>query len=430
MSLSRHSFPEAAQDLAQARIQLNPRLRRRIPAHELERLYERRSTHKQLQRLLKQLEDAVRPGSSQLHVLYVGPSGCGKSMDLSWLAKTIASTPGLDRCVSCIHFGIGEQIGLHEVTFSELALAFTLQLRDAAPEVITEADLHSVVQWLYGEQTEERIEEVGKSSGLSASLIGLISGALTARVTRKDTTRLRLTRRLPELQQILRGLIEKFTEKKGKRPLFIVDDLEKITPVNEAMNLFLDQGGFFSALPCHLILTAPNALTLESRYTREVLNHFQEYRVILPWPGSEEEPTAEVGVLQRIIDRRVAPSLIDDDAMLHAILQTGGVVAQLIEVMQRAALEAELEEQQAAHRTQVDAALRELQTRYSSMLKYADFPTLERIGERGLPSDVDRPNLMHNLSVLEHPDSPTWIRVHPVVLPLVTRWRTYEDRRH
>jgi hypothetical protein len=427
-------FPGAATDLGEALARFDWRNEARMGPRELELYYEPRTSHRSLERLLIQLRVAVREGTS-LHALYMGPAGCGKSTDLTWVTQRITDDRRLDASLMLIHYGIGDSVGRHDVGFAEVALSLALEIHErfTAGQGVPELDpshLRKIYEWLYGTDKESNRQTTEVSGGIGLSLLKYLSASLSSRKVREKEVELRLRRLMPELRELLGALLAEVYEKTGKRVMFVIDDLEKLTPVNAAVSLFLDQAGFFGDLDCHLLFTAPSALRLEGRYQPEVASHFMEYRATLdrPIPGDGGQ-SSEFQTLRRIVYRRIAPELVEDAAVDRLVMASGGLVSQIIDGMYRSILGALTDGVPTVGQHHVEAEIKELSAGYLSMLRDSHYLELDRIEKEGAASHVEDPVLLHSRCVLEYPDTPTEFAIHPLVLPLLERWRAARLRR-
>ncbi len=411
--------------------------RNRMAAGQLRQLYQERSGHHSLVALLRELRLA-QGSRTHLHRLYMGPSGCGKSTDLAWLVAEIEKQARLREELLIVHYGIGQAVGTYEIGFAEVALSMVLQVYETLEKkqvaFAREPYLEQIYRWLFGEEESREKTETGKRIEAGGSLLGVLKGALYGRVVREKDVELRVLRLLPELHELVEKLFLEVQELTGKRLLFIVDDLEKLAPLDMTLGLFLNHGGFFGGLPCHLVLTAPGSLRLEDRYQNDVLCYFKEVRALLSSPVELQaphalsqklggEPTAEMEALRQLVGRRMARELADPEAIDEVIVRTGGLLAQLIDVMNRAVLLALVDEAERVEVRHVREALKEVASRYYALLRESDYQTLDDLATSGLRSHVERPELLHNLSVLEYPDDPSHFAIHPLVVPLLERWQ-------
>ncbi len=422
-----YHFAGAATTLEEAHTAFEWRNRPRMTDEELQRLYQRRTTHRNLEALLRQLKSSVVSSRSWLYALYIGPSGCGKSTDLTWLVTKIERDPALAEPLLIIHYGIGDAVGAHDVGFAEVALSMMLEVYSTLQEAgITFAYPEyrdKIGDWLFGEEETTKLKEREAKGEAGISLLSRLKGSLRSRTVLQSQVKVRLQRLLPELLGLFSGLLEKVREITGKEIIFVVDDLEKITPVDTALGFFLNTGGFFSGLPCHQIFTAPSALRLDKRYRVEVLRHFREYLALLSRPEAEGEMLPELDVLRRLIYRRMAPALAEEKAIDRAICMTGGVLSDLVEVLQRSLLMALTDGCERLAENHVEEALKEVAAALFAVLDESDYVALDRVERGEARSSDETPELLHCLVVLEYPNSQSIFVVHPLVRPFLERWR-------
>lgn len=417
----------AATDLDDALALFDWRNEPRMSPEQLDRYYVKRTSHRTLRRLLRQLGEAIR-NETCLHALYIGPAGCGKSTDLTWVTQEIADEQSLEEPLLVLHYDIGNSVGWHDVGFAELALSLALKIHERfAPgrnmPLLNGAHLRKINEWIYGERRETRTQQTEAGVGFDLNLFEYLKAALSTRQVRERQIEMKLRQLMPELRKLLDDLLEEVHEKTGKRVLFIVDGLEKLTPVDAAIGLFLNQAGFFGDLDCHLLFTAPSALRLEARYQAEVVNHFMEYRATLGRPVRGFDESGEYQKLRQIVYRRMSPTLVEDAAVDRLVMASGGLVAQVIDGMYRSILRAMTDDEARVTLAHAGEELKEISMGYLLMLRDSHYVELDRIEREGAASHVEDPTLLHSRCVLEYPDSPTEFAIHPLVLPLLERWR-------
>jgi len=427
MSHEKYRFEGPATTLADAFEAFGWRDSRDPPGGALERWYQKRSGYRNLTLLHEHLDMAVARGRF-LHALYMGPAGCGKSTDLTWLGHRIAEERALDDELLIVHYAIADAVGTHDVAFAELVFSMVLELYAELERLNLSfhdaSYLETLENWLFGEESRNRKEESNKDVSMGGKIVAL-KGQLSSRVLRQQEVKTRVRHFQPQIHHEIGKLFGEVQEKTGKQILFIVDDLEKITPLTNGLNVFLNHSGFFGDLPCHSIFTAPGALRLEAHY-QDVLRHFRECRAILGRPrAADGEELEEFEILRKIVHRRMVPELAARAAVDEAIGQTGGLLSHLIDVMGEAILQAKVDKVERVEPEHVRRALKELSIRFNSMLVNEDYKVLDRLQRSGLRSEVGRPELLHNLSVLEYPDSPSVFALHPLVEPLLARWREH-----
>lgn len=425
------TFDGAAQTLEEAHDLFDWRNWEQMDSEELGRYYEKRTNHEHLRTLLQALRGAIRK-ERWLHALYMGPPGCGKSTDLTWWVEQVRSESALEEPLLVRHFQIGEAVGTHDVGFAEVALAMVLEIYERFEQpnmpLLSGEHLETVREWLYGDKSTTSTRSTSGQGGVDVPLLRFLKLGLSSRRVREEEVRVHLRQLLPELRQLLDALLAEVERLTGKSLLFVVDDLEKITPVDAALGLFLNHGGFFADLACHIVFTAPSALRLDPRYTPEVLKHFSESRATLARPVRDEQETQEFDALRRIIHRRMSQALIEPEAVNRIVRDTGGLVAHVIDTIERALLLAMTRGDPRVTMVHVADALKELSARYLAALRSDDYEELDRLERLGPDAHVEKPELLHSLTVLEYPDSPTEFVVHPLVLPLLERWRSGNTR--
>ncbi|WP_438033160.1 hypothetical protein [Sorangium sp. So ce204] len=184
---------------------------------------------------------------------------------------------------------------------------------------------------------------------------------------------------------------------------------------------FLEQLPLIQNVPVHLIVTIPVSL----HFTQGRLRHV--YRapndVVLPMiavrargTGAEIPDEAGVAALRRMLARRIDCSVVfaDDDALRHAIVQSGGCLRDLLRIVTQGAL---MKPELRLTHAEIDGVMKEFVGNMERLLQgrayLAELHHIVNTGSfPGAFDDEARQWLLYELVVLEY-NGETWYDVHP-----------------
>ena len=117
------------------------------------------------------------------------------------------------------------------------------------------------------------------------------------------------------------------------------------------------------------------------------------------------------------------PQLIESKALDDAVEMSGGVVRELVRIIQGAAIKAMVAKANCVKVEHVREAVDELRAEYSFSLTREDYiQILTSVHEtKKLIASNDKPllDLLHNLFILQYPNGPGWYGVNPIVHKLI-----------
>jgi hypothetical protein len=118
----------------------------------------------------------------------------------------------------------------------------------------------------------------------------------------------------------------------------ILEDLDKPT-VDVAMDLFSTKGPILTQPECKIIFTVPTSLLYSGQYNVVKQNFSKQF----PLPNfiiigkSGERNDRGWAKMREIVERRIEPQLIESKALDHAVEMSGGVVRELVRIIQGSA---------------------------------------------------------------------------------------------
>ncbi len=169
-----------------------------------------------------------------------------------------------------------------------------------------------------------------------------------------------------ELKKLINDIIHRYeeTSSKSEKQLFLIlDDLEKIKNAIDIENIFFRNVNLLESLECPKIITIPifairdystsskpDLLNLTTRVTTNPLIDAHQ----------DDELIENIKKLREIVLNRVESGLIDDDAIELAVMQSGGNIRQLLNIVYRAAINAMRYEATKVIKSNVEAGVQNL----------------------------------------------------------------------
>jgi len=416
---------------------------RPLNGETLDQFYVDRS-QAELRSLLGELAAGVRSETpSNTKFLFVGHTGCGKSTELSKLVSIIENgrdEEGNERYkvlsdkLLPIEYSISEVVGLYNLEFVDLALSIILGIYKKMERLghnLDDTAARRVYDWLYQDvpfNPPNKVNGNGIRGGRlqGGSLIRLIDTRLKSEGPIRDEIRGRVRRYIPELIELINQTIEEVTYVTGKNVLLIIDDLDKIQPLDAALDVFREHVKSLTSFKSFVIYTAPISLLYDSnsKHVGQFLEtrYMPMFKVRQKNGNAQPIDSADVNTLREIIYRRVHPSLFEAGVIETAIDMTGGILRELIRVVRGCCVYCHEYEIGKISNQIIQMQKSKLKSEYYRMLEHDDYQLLTKVSQTKSRADVDMRHL-ESLCVLYYPNGKGWFDVHPVVGELLEEWK-------
>jgi hypothetical protein len=434
-------YPGAAQNFIDA--YANTNYLRPLKGKDMERFYVNRGFHSELKSLMGELEAGARTSPpNNTKFLFVGHTGCGKSTELFRLANIIEIGEGraefLRKNFLPIQYSVSEVVGLYNIEFVDIALSIILGIykeMERLGYVVDDSPARRVYDWLYQTRAstyEMPLTDTGVDFELGlGSLIRLIDVRLKSEGEVREGIRARIRKYVPELINLINQVIYEVSAITGKNILLIIDDLDKIQPLDAALNIFREHVKSLASFDCFAIYTAPISLLYDaaSKHIGQFLevHYMPMFRVRAKDGAAEPHNAPDVNTLREIIYRRVHPNLFDEDVVRAAIQMTGGILRELIRVIRGCSVYCEEYGVSQITHNVLQFQKNKLKSEYYRMLEHEDYKWLRRVKQTKSRADVNMRHL-ESLCVLYYPNGKGWFDVHPIVTELLQEWETeYQD---
>lgn len=330
-----------------------------------------------------------------------------------------------------VNFSIKDALNVSDLQYTDLLIAMGHRLFEAADErgALDLSLLKELDRW-----AEERaLTRVSTDAAEAKVKLGIkawfaeVSGMLRTGFEQKEEFRRTFEPQVPRLIEFLNRIIRavETSEACGRREvLLIVDDLDK-PDVEVVTDLFYRKGPIITQPQCKIVFTVPTALLYSSDFHLAKGNFAKSFLLpnvkITSKDGGKDSQHWKT--MEEVVRRRLDRRLIDDDALQLAVKMSGGVVRELIRLMQGACGKALAAKKNSIALAHVEKEVGDLRADYSrSLTREEDVVILRQVAKtKALLYKDEKPllRLLHTLFILSYPNSPCWYDVNPVVLPLI-----------
>jgi hypothetical protein len=233
------------------------------------------------------------------------------------------------------------------------------------------------------------------------------------------------------LQDLLSSLADDIQNALARRQLpakilLVVDDLDKVRGSEAQHDIFATNLNALLAPPFSIVYTLPTAVTFgESRADlRQSWEHLYPIGILKKVTTYDPDNAFEAlhfPFFRNVIDRRVEPGLITDDALRSAAVHSGGVLRELFHLLAEGIRVARYNGLPTLDAVTMLEANRNVRLKESAGLYDADFEVLEHVHQtHTLPSEAARPYLDQS-RVLECYNDAVWFEANPILWPLLEK---------
>jgi hypothetical protein len=351
---------------------------------------------------------------------FSGHRGCGKSTELQHLL----SNAEIQKKYWPINFSIREETDIIDIDFRDVLLAIGSRLyreyRRRGGE-LPEQLLKELNGWKG--KVEKHITTVleGQVSGveLGASLEAFFVNA-GLKMKLEPATRVEL-RQIVEtditgLIAIINHIAATIYTQERRIPLILIDDMDK-PDLERARAIFHDRREIMMQPNCAIVYTVSSALF----YSKE-FDAIRDQALFLPNINIRTAEDADHRLqdgyltLEKFVNVRVNPELINPVALDEAITYSGGVFRELARIIRTAIGRARRRKATQLESEDVEWAATEIRNEYRRILDKEDIRLLKKVHEnRKLEYSERLMPLLQVLAILEYRDQDNWCDIHPVL---------------
>lgn len=376
-----------------------------------------------------------QPGSEPVKMLFTGHVGSGKSTELNKLIEDLG-----DRFF-VVKVRTNNVVSPTDLTCIDIILVAAMSLfREAtdarivakAPAQIVEGVWTEIAQFvdgvIFGKVPYRKplsVTETGVKIGSPAIVQGLaveFEARFKSEMNTRDQIRSEMRDRLSEVIARM-NLLSAEVQHRYRRPvLFVFDDTDK-PDVARAADIFFDHPQTLTGFNASVIYTFPIALRYSRKYS-DVDRYFRDFRmpnlVLVNRDGSPNPAGKQV--MDLALARRMQSPLIDPAASDRLIQASGGLMRNLIGLVQEAASNARGRGAERIELPDAGYAIADLRKDFEAQLRSDDYSYLAaRHTDKWLSSDEKLQELLQIRALLEYENGEMWCDVHPVALSLVEK---------
>jgi nucleoside-triphosphatase THEP1/succinate dehydrogenase flavin-adding protein (antitoxin of CptAB toxin-antitoxin module) len=403
--------------------------------------------------LIDQLEQAIEDCAGQDNkLIFTGHRGCGKSTLLAELGFRLAETGRY----FIVNFSIADTIEESAVDHVNILFSMAVQLLDAAERRAVKLKpglKQDLYRWLAKhtktevKAVEAAIETIGEASAkggvpIILEFLAKVKSSLKVNSVIRDEITTEFARKISDLIARLNEIQTYIENATGQTVLVIIDDLDKLdlsvteTVFSKNIKTLLDPT--FRILYTIPVSTLRDAkiksivtANIKKIHTMPVAKFFSKAIV----RQSDRVPDVDMmAIFNEILERRLPKHLIDPTLQPQMILKSGGVLRELIRIvdlccdkcmqhLRRQLRQAQFDQPDVViDQTVLETVLTDLQIGYAEILGQNDFDLLKGIYEDFKPKDAESQrflDLLHGLYLLEYRNAVQWYDLNPIVKDLL-----------
>ena len=381
---------------------------------------------------LEQLIEDSPAGDSK--IIFTGHRGCGKSTLLAQLSRQLA-----DRYF-VVFFSIADAIEMSDVNHINILFAIAVRLMAEAEQrqIEIQPSVKQALHRWFASHTRTETEVVGADASVGFNLFQLIAGKLKADATIRNEIKQEFLRKVSDLIARINEIAAVVEAATQQEVLVIIDDLDKLD-LQVVREIYQDHIKALFQPNFRLVLTIPisalRQVSLAATIDTETNNQIVQMPVAKLFHKDELRQPDAVPIadtmmrLQAVLKKRLQPELIEPEALQALILQSGGVLRELIRIANECCRLCLRQIRRQPDRTDIVIdkvvlieAVNKLRLDFDTRLGKADYGILTTTYRELKPDDPKEQrflDLLHGLYVLEYRNHQLWYDVHPIVVELL-----------
>jgi hypothetical protein len=375
-------------------------------------------------RCVDELIEALRMTDGCLRVLYTGYNRSGKSTELFRLMRALQGE------FVPVYISADNSFERSDIQHTDVLFALCMELARVAMAnglSVDPAIQKRMESW--APQVEGMVEEVETqetTTGAEAG-VGFLAwiAQMKARFKVEHLTRQEIRKTLEprgrEITDTMAELATVYHAQLDRRPLLIVDDLEK-SDRDIAEEIFGKRSASMLSVPCDVIYTIPVSL-VNAPSMMAVQRAFDRVVVLpmIPVTDRDGNPDVEgIANIKSIVAKRASEDLFDPEALEQIALKSGGVVADALGLARECCLSAATQKVRQVTPAMVADPAEEMVLGYKRGLEERYYPILAKVAlEREAEVDDESRDMIDALAILEYENKPNWYDVHPAVRTLL-----------
>ncbi len=368
--------------------------------------------------------------------MFTGHRGCGKSTLLNELALEMRK-----RGLFVSFFSIAELVEMSDVNHITILYAIALELLHRAIKLqlpIPASTQDALKTWFTQTKSRTYTDDLRQEMAAGGDFFKLFTAKLQKESAFREEIKETYERRVTDLAQHIDQIAAAIQAATQKEVLVIIDDLDKLDlSVVRAISrdninaLFSPRIRILFTLPIAVVREPELVEIVETRSTILLLSVTKFFTRETAHQPEAQPIEANLQRLQEILEKRIAPDLIEPAVLRQMVLLSGGVLRELVRLGQECCRECMVQLELAPDTPNLTintdilaAAVKTLRNQYARPLGNNRYALLAETYRTFTPPDAGSKEfleLLHGLYVLEYENDDLWYDLHPLVTDLLKR---------
>lgn len=365
-------------------------------------------------------------------VLFLGHRGSGKSTELFRFGEYLKED------FRIINFSIKDEADIADLEYSDLIFIILRKLYEQAKDdniEINEHVLSNLDHYWHDEKLIESLKiekaaveaEVKVKGGFWGFISAHVRGIFSIGSETKEVVREFIRPRLSQLLSSANDLIDDITRKygqKGKTPLLIIEDLDKLD-LAIAEDLFLKRKNILTAFEIHVVYTFPIFLHYSEKFNEieSAFDHYELLSMIKVKQVTGEPYQKGHEIIRKVVQKRADLNLFEPEALDYCIQKSGGSLRHLFEILQNAVLDIRVRNRDAQKldNQAVENAYKKLRSYFERTITRDHLAILKSVYEssdKKPTADDALKELLNCMAVIEY-NGDRWCDLHPAVVDIL-----------
>ncbi len=345
-------------------------------------------------------------------------------------------------------FSIASMVEMSDVNHINILYSIAIQLLRQAITLeveISESVQTSLMNWFTQTKTRVYTDQIKEEISVGFSFFEWVTGKLQKEKAFREEVKETYKNQLSDLSNHIDAIAVAIQVATKKPVLVIIDDLDKLAlPVGRS--IFQDNIATLLSPNIRVVFTIPIAVvrepdlmtTLDSESQRVMLGVTKFFHKEDAHQAGAVPIEKNVQMLAAVLEKRIPDELIEPEIKRQIVLQSGGVLRELIRLAQECCRECmfQLDLNPDSPDVTIDAAIlkeaaKNLRNQFARTLGTNLYTLLLEIYREFKPPNVKSSEfleLLHGLYVLEYENDELWYDLHPMVLDLLKRQRLFDAR--
>lgn len=384
--------------------------------------------------IIEELEQLVEDSpSGDGKIIFTGHRGCGKSTLLAEFSRRLRER------YFVVLFSISDTIEMSDVNHVNILFAIAVNLMSEAEArnvEIPKSTKNGVYNWFATRiKTETDTLSAEVSTGLK--ILEFFKSALKINASIRNELKQEFERKISDLVLRVNEIAAVIQTTLRKDVVVIIDDLDKLD-LERVNDIYRDNIKALCQPNFRIIYTIPIAVLRDKFLSSLIETETNGQVVVMPVlklfkKGQSRQPHPQPqfetkDVLSMILKKRIADELIEPQAAEKIVLNSGGVLRELIRIANECCriclrlIRRQPGETIIINDQILDEAVNKIRNDFAISLGKVDYQILKTTYENFQPDDpkdTEFLDLLHGLYVLEYRNRNNWYDVHPIVVELL-----------